>query len=61
MITPVLEGVVAEVDSTSVAIVIVALASLTVVDVVEVLLAAYQLILWGGEDMREKSSKFCSA
>ena len=34
MITPVLEGVLADVDSTSVVIVIVALTSLTVVDVI---------------------------
>ena len=39
--TPILEGVVAKVASTSVAVDIVAPASLTVVDVIEVLLAAY--------------------
>ena len=44
---------------TSVAVVIVTASE--VVDVVEVLLAAYQLVLWGGEDLREQSSKFCSA
>ena len=58
--TPILEGVVAKVASTSVAVEIVAPASLTVVDVKEVLLAAYQLVLWGGEDLREQSSEFCS-
>ena len=57
----VLEVVVAKVASTSVAVDIVAPASLTVVDVVEILLAAYQLVLWGDEDLREQSSKFCSA
>ena len=43
---------------TSVAVVIVTASE--VVDVIEVLLAAYQLVLWGGEDLREQSSEFCS-
>ena len=44
---------------TSVAVVIVTASE--VVDIeVEVLLAAYQLVLWGGEDLREQSSEFCS-
>ena len=60
-VTPIHEGVVTKVASTSVAVEIVAPESLTVVDVIEILFTAYQLVLWGGEDLREQSSKFCSA
>ena len=43
---------------TSVAVIIVTASE--VVDVIEILLAAYQLVLWGGEDLMEQSSEFCS-